>query len=167
MALDGADVVEMAGGDDVLFTAISDQPSVDGAIFSAQKQRFGNYRHPIMVDVANLMQRLGELEGCGWSIFTTNRSVPFAPPLLILGKLATLAVVAPLIDEAPACGVVFPQSTLFQNTHEDVPALATSKFSVTVATDSAGFAKSLYRQGARLVLPAGRRAASSCPSAED
>ncbi|WP_170418522.1 hypothetical protein [Ruegeria atlantica] len=63
MALDGVDVLEMAGNDEILFTAISDRPSVDGAIFSAQRQGFGDYRHLIVVKVPHLMQRLREMEG--------------------------------------------------------------------------------------------------------
>ncbi|WP_170418525.1 hypothetical protein [Ruegeria atlantica] len=85
----------------------------------------------------------------------TIRSVLVALPLLFVGWLATLAIVALLTDEAPAYVVVFPQGTLMQNMPKDVSVLAASQFSVTVASDTTEFAKSLYGLGARLVLPAG------------
>tara|TARA_R110002094_G_scaffold62935_1_gene73279 strand:- start:656 stop:1711 length:1056 start_codon:yes stop_codon:yes gene_type:complete len=58
MALRGVNVVEMAGNDDIMLTVISDQPTLDGAIFSFERQGYGDYRHLLLVKVPNLMDRL-------------------------------------------------------------------------------------------------------------
>ncbi len=85
----------------------------------------------------------------------TIRSVLIALPLLVLGWLSTLMVVALLTDVAPAYVVLLPQDTLLDGLPEDTAVLAASRLSVTVASEAPGFAKSLYASGARLVLPAG------------
>ncbi len=85
----------------------------------------------------------------------TIRSVLIALPLLVLGWLSTLVVVALLTYEAPAYVVLLPQDRLLDGLPEDTAVLAASRLSVTVASDAPGFAKALYSSGARLVLPAG------------
>ncbi|WP_281995551.1 hypothetical protein [Ruegeria faecimaris] len=85
----------------------------------------------------------------------TIRSLLTAIPLMVLGWLSVLVVVALITDEAPAYVVVFPSEGLMRNLADDVAVIDSSQVSVTVTSDSSGFAQSLYRQGARLVLPAG------------
>ncbi|WP_271950967.1 hypothetical protein [Ruegeria faecimaris] len=85
----------------------------------------------------------------------TIRSLLTAIPLMVLGWLSVLVVVALITDEAPAYVVVFPSQGLMQNLADDAAVIGTSGISVTVTSESSGFAQSLYRQGARLVLPAG------------
>ncbi len=62
MANAGADFVEIAGNDDILLTAISDEPTNDLAFVSMQRQGFKDYRHLILVKVGVLAQTLRELE---------------------------------------------------------------------------------------------------------
>ena len=61
MAAKGADFVEIAGNDDILFTATSDQPSHPRALYSFARQGYGDYRHLILVKVANLAEVLRDL----------------------------------------------------------------------------------------------------------
>lgn len=63
LAVAGADVVEIAGNDEILFTAISDEPSARDAVFSFQRQGYGDWRHLILVPVADLLDRLRDLDG--------------------------------------------------------------------------------------------------------
>ena len=65
MADAGADFVEIAGNDDLMFTAISDQPQVAGALADMPRQGFGDYRHLLRVKVADLAQRLRDLPAEG------------------------------------------------------------------------------------------------------
>ncbi|WP_170771156.1 hypothetical protein [Ruegeria lacuscaerulensis] len=85
----------------------------------------------------------------------TIRAVLIALPLMFLGWLSTLVVVALLTDDAPAYVVVLPKTQMLEALPGDVSVLAASPFSLTVASESEGFVKSLYNMGARLVLPAG------------
>ncbi len=84
----------------------------------------------------------------------TIKSILTTLPMVLLGWIATLVIVALLTDEAPAYVVVLPQDGLLRNLPDDTAVLTASRFSVTVASDMSGFAKSLYASGARLVLPA-------------
>ncbi|WP_170771153.1 hypothetical protein [Ruegeria lacuscaerulensis] len=68
MAGDGVNVVEIAGNDDILFTAISDQPTRADAIYSAPRQGFGDHRHLIVVKVSDLAERLRQLPGSGLAL---------------------------------------------------------------------------------------------------
>lgn len=63
IALAGGDWVEIAGNDDILFTALSDNAQQDGALFSFQRQGYGDYRHLIMLKVPTLADRLRNLDG--------------------------------------------------------------------------------------------------------
>lgn len=76
-------------------------------------------------------------------------------PFIIMGWIGVLAVVAFVSDEAPAYVVLFPSQILVENISESSSILAASVASVTLTSDEAGFARSLYRNGAWLVLPAG------------
>ncbi|SMO79259.1 hypothetical protein [Ruegeria faecimaris] len=68
MASAGVEIIEIAGNDDILFTALSDQPTAPDAIFSAQRQGFGDYRHLILVKVPDLSQRLRQIQGDGLTL---------------------------------------------------------------------------------------------------
>lgn len=59
----GADVVEIAGNDDILFTALSDSETAPGALYSFRRQGYGDWRHLIVVPVADLAERLRNLNG--------------------------------------------------------------------------------------------------------
>lgn len=59
----GADVVEIAGNDEILFTALSPSPTEDGALLSLPRQGFGDWRHLFLVPVPDLLERLRALDG--------------------------------------------------------------------------------------------------------
>lgn len=63
LADEGADLVEIAGNDDILFTALSPNASESGALYSFPRQGYGDYRHLILVPVTDLMDRLRGLDG--------------------------------------------------------------------------------------------------------
>lgn len=67
MANAGADFVEIAGNDDILFTAIADGPAY-GALFSFDRQGYGDRRHLFVVPVRNLAGILRGLEGRGLAL---------------------------------------------------------------------------------------------------
>lgn len=54
----GADIVEIAGNNDILFTATSDQPTLDGALYTFARQGYGDFRHLIVLPVSGLAERL-------------------------------------------------------------------------------------------------------------
>ncbi|KIC08955.1 hypothetical protein RA19_16745 [Leisingera sp. ANG-M1] len=85
----------------------------------------------------------------------TIRSAALALPLLFLGWISVLLAVAVLTDEAPAYVVVFPGKDLLLDLPEGTAILAASRYSITLASGSEGFARALYGSGARIVLPAG------------
>lgn len=62
LAAAGADMVEIAGNDEILFTAISEGSVVDGALHSFPRQGYGDWRHLILVPVRDLTERLRSLE---------------------------------------------------------------------------------------------------------
>ncbi|MGI9368714.1 MAG: hypothetical protein ACR2O2_07720 [Ruegeria sp.] len=68
MAADGLNFVEIAGNDDILFTALSNDLSVPGAIHSSQRQGFGDYRHLIVVKVEYLAASLRGLDAAGLTL---------------------------------------------------------------------------------------------------
>ncbi|GAA6158894.1 hypothetical protein NBRC116589_10680 [Ruegeria sp. HU-ET01832] len=68
MARDGLEVVEIAGNDDIMFTAISDQPTTAGSVFSTPRQGYGDYRHLIVVKVPALLETLRQLESSGLTL---------------------------------------------------------------------------------------------------
>ncbi len=63
MAAQGIDVVEIAGNDDILLTALSKTPTAPGSIMSARRQGFRDYRHLIGLKVADLAERLRDMQG--------------------------------------------------------------------------------------------------------
>jgi hypothetical protein len=58
LAANGAAFVEIAGNDDILFTAISDTSFLQGALHSFPRQGNPGYRHLVMVKVNTLAQSL-------------------------------------------------------------------------------------------------------------
>ena len=87
----------------------------------------------------------------------TIRSILIALPFLFLGWFLTLLLVAVLTDEAPAYVVIFPDKDFVDALSTDVSVVAASSISVTLTSDRRAFARSLYSQGAQIVLPAGLR----------
>jgi hypothetical protein len=63
LAAVGADIVEIAGNGRILFTAISDRPDEAGALYSFQRQGYGDWRHLFFVRVPELTDRLRTLDG--------------------------------------------------------------------------------------------------------
>ena len=51
-------IIEMAGNDDIMFTALSPQAEAEGALFSFPRQGYGDHRHLFMVKVPDLLDRL-------------------------------------------------------------------------------------------------------------
>ena len=85
----------------------------------------------------------------------TIRSALIALPFLIVGWLVTLAAVTVLADEAPAYVVLFPRAGFVESLPEGVSIIAANGFSITLAADRPALARTLYGQGALMVLPAG------------
>lgn len=61
----GATFVDIAGNDEILFTALSDRPAVEGALASLPRQGHGDTRHLFLVPVTELAKRLRGLEAAG------------------------------------------------------------------------------------------------------
>ena len=58
IAAAGGDFVEIAGNDEILFTALSEQTEHAGALFSFPRQGYGDVRHLFVVPVTALADRL-------------------------------------------------------------------------------------------------------------
>jgi hypothetical protein len=54
MAQAGGEFVEIAGNDNILFTATSDDTQLDGALYSFARQGYGDTRHLILLPVSDL-----------------------------------------------------------------------------------------------------------------
>ena len=65
MALDGWQFREIAGNDDILFTALSDQPGHQDAIVSLPRQGYGDFRHLVLVKVTELADQIRNLAASG------------------------------------------------------------------------------------------------------
>ncbi|MEO9781756.1 MAG: hypothetical protein ABJH07_27335 [Sedimentitalea sp.] len=63
MAQAGGNFVEIAGNDDILFTAVSDQLDLDGALYSLARQGYGDTRHLVLLPVTDLAETLRQLTG--------------------------------------------------------------------------------------------------------
>lgn len=85
----------------------------------------------------------------------TIRRVLLAIPLLLIGWIATLAVVMRLGGEAPAAFVPFPSAALMEALPHDISITGRSAISLTLRSDGDDLPARLYRSGAWLVLPAG------------
>ena len=63
LAAAGAELIEIAGNDEILFTALSDTPKVEDALSSFERQGYGDFRHLIAIPVSQLADRLRGLNG--------------------------------------------------------------------------------------------------------
>ena len=61
MAHEGADFVEIAGNETILFTVVLDAPTLPGALLSLPRQGYGDTRHLIVTPVAELANHLRDL----------------------------------------------------------------------------------------------------------
>lgn len=75
--------------------------------------------------------------------------------MIITGWIGVLAGVMVLSDDAPAALVLFPNAAFFDALPKDVSITSQNAISVTVVGETTGFAPTLYKSGAWLVLPAG------------
>lgn len=57
----GGDFVEIAGNDDILFTALSEQATEPAALFSFARQGYGDHRHLMVLPVSALAEQLRTL----------------------------------------------------------------------------------------------------------
>ena len=62
LARAGADFVEIAGNDEIMFTVLSESPTLPGAFASRQRQGAGDYRHLRLTRVTALAQDLRALD---------------------------------------------------------------------------------------------------------
>lgn len=62
LAGEGADVVEIAGNDDILFTVTTQDGTFKDALYSFPRQGYGDWRHLVLVPVSELASRLRALE---------------------------------------------------------------------------------------------------------
>ena len=65
IAAKGGQIVEIAGNDDIMFTALSAEPWEEGEIFQMQRQGQEDYRHLLLVKVTALAETLNALPGRG------------------------------------------------------------------------------------------------------
>lgn len=63
MADAGVEFIEIAGNDKIMFTIVSDAALHPRAIYSDARQGFGNYRHLILTEVADLASDIRALDG--------------------------------------------------------------------------------------------------------
>lgn len=85
----------------------------------------------------------------------TIRAVLIAVPSMFLGWLAVLVLVGLFTDAAPASVVLFPSDAFRENLPEGAAVLNAPRYALTLTSETSGFARSLYRSGALIVLPAG------------
>ena len=62
MAQDGMNFSEIAGNDDILLTAIAPGPRVNQALYSFERQGYGDYRHLILLKVRALANQLRAMQ---------------------------------------------------------------------------------------------------------
>ncbi|MEM9524580.1 MAG: hypothetical protein AAF982_11465 [Pseudomonadota bacterium] len=62
LARRGGNFVEIAGNDDILLTALSEEPTIEGVLHSFPRQGYGDVRHLIAVKVEDLAETLRGLE---------------------------------------------------------------------------------------------------------
>jgi hypothetical protein len=58
LAAGGAGFVEIAGNDEIMFTMISEQPTVPGGLYSLPRQGNAGYRHLVLIPLADLGARI-------------------------------------------------------------------------------------------------------------
>ncbi|QXT38935.1 hypothetical protein [Gymnodinialimonas ceratoperidinii] len=88
----------------------------------------------------------------------TIKRLLIALPLLLIGWIATLAIVMALGGTAPAAFVPFPPRDLAENLPRDITITGRSALSLTLRSEAENLPARLYHSGAWLVLPAGLEA---------
>lgn len=68
IAAAGGTMVEIAGNDDIMFTALSAEPWEQGELFQIERQGAGDYRHLMMVRVPDLATALNRLQARGLTL---------------------------------------------------------------------------------------------------
>lgn len=68
MATDGIDFVDIAGNDDIMFTAVSQDATHPQAFYSFARQGYGDHRHLITVKVTQLAETLRALQSSGLTL---------------------------------------------------------------------------------------------------
>lgn len=63
LAIAGAEFVEIAGNDDIMFTVTTRLPGIDGALASLPRQGYGDTRYLVLVKVTELATRLRAFPG--------------------------------------------------------------------------------------------------------
>jgi len=63
LADQGGDFIEIAGNNEILFTALSSEPNLQDALYSFPRQGYGDFRHLVVVPVRELADRLRTLNG--------------------------------------------------------------------------------------------------------
>ena len=64
----GANFLDMAGNDQIMFTAISQTPQMDGALSSLPRQGYGDTRHLFLLPVTDLAETLRGLSARGLTL---------------------------------------------------------------------------------------------------
>ncbi|MEX3015957.1 hypothetical protein [Gymnodinialimonas hymeniacidonis] len=67
-AAQGANFLDMAGNDQIMFTALSESPEFADALASLPRQGYGDTRHLFLVPVTSLADALRELEAAGLTL---------------------------------------------------------------------------------------------------
>ena len=86
---------------------------------------------------------------------STTTSLLLAAPLVLAGGIGVLAAVGLTADAAPGYLVVLPRADLLGRLPDGSGILAAGRFHVVLANPGGGFARTLWRSGGLLVLPAG------------
>lgn len=63
MAQAGGEFVEIAGNDDILFSMTSDEPTFENALYSFERQGYGDTRHLVLLPVSKLAIALRGIDG--------------------------------------------------------------------------------------------------------
>jgi len=85
----------------------------------------------------------------------TTRYYILAVPLVFVGWVSVLGTVGLYSDDAPAYVVPFPTDNFLGNLPESASILSIDTLSVTLTSEKPGFARTLYKSGAFIVLPSG------------
>lgn len=88
----------------------------------------------------------------------TIRRLALAIPIMLIGWIATLAIVMAAGGTAPAAFVPFPSAAMIEALPADIAITGSSPMSLTLRSASPDLPARLYTSGAWLVLPAGLEA---------
>ncbi|MGR3792842.1 hypothetical protein [Vannielia sp. SX4] len=96
---------------------------------------------------------------------TIIKRIALWAPLLLAAWVAVMAAVMRFSDAAPAAVVMLPSQGFIAALPPDAAILSQNAVSLTLKSDTPGFAARLYRAGALLVLPAGLTGCLPLPGA--